>query len=209
MTLLRRLWATRRGGALIGAGLLVLAGLSLVVGVWTTPGQWLDNWVYGLVLNLIPGTLRQALDAFARPFAPLVLTPVAAVLGVIGVRRRKWGEVVTAAVLTALIPLTHWLRESVITRPDLGVGDVGGNTFPSTHATAGFAVITAILILWPGRVGRGAKRIAAALAVLIGIGNVAWYAHRPVDVIGSACLVSGCALLLLAAFCSRGRRSVG
>ncbi len=209
MTVLRRLCSTRRGRALIGAGLLVLAGLSLVVGVWTRPGQWLDDWARGLVLNLIPGTLRRALDAFARPLAPLALAPVAAVLGVISVRRRRWGEVVTAVALTALVPLTHWLRESVITRPDLGIGDIGENTFPSTHATAGFVVITAILVLWPGRVGPGITRTAVVVAVLTGVGNVAWYAHRPVDVIGSACLVTGCSLLLLAALCRPGRHSVG
>ena len=193
-----RLTSSRARCGLTGCALIGVAALAVIIGVWTRTGQGIDAWVFDRILEVIPATPRRALDAFARPFAPLALTPPAVVLMLLGVRRGRWGETVSAAALTGLIPLIRWLREDVITRPDLGVSGYTYNTFPSTHAAAGFVLVAAILILWPVPPHRVVLFGAGVIAFAIGLGNVAWYAHRPVDVAGSAGLVAGCALVLLA-----------
>lgn len=199
MTLLHRLSETRRSRAMIGVTLLVLAGLCLVVGVWTAPGRWVDGQAYGLVLNIVPAGARRVLDRLARPLAPVAMVPVAAVLALIGLWRHRWADVLAAVILSGTIPLAYWLRADVISKWDVTLGGHGASTFPSTHAAAGFALLAAILILWPVPLRRRVLVAAGIMALLIGVGNVAWYAHRPVDVAGSACLVTGCAALLLTA----------
>ena len=202
-----RLTSSRARCALIGLALIGIAALALIIGVWTRTGQVVDAWVFGRILDLIPATLRRALDAFARPFAPFALAPLALGLALLGIRRGRWGETLSAVAPVGLIPLIRWLREDVITRPQLGVGGYVQNTFPSTHAAAGFVIVAAILILWPVPPRRVVIIGAGVIAFGIGLGNVAWYAHRPVDVVGSAALVAGCALVLLAALPYRQWRS--
>jgi undecaprenyl-diphosphatase len=64
-------------------------------------------------------------------------------------------------------------------------------SFPSDHATAAFAIATALL-LRDRRLGIGAM----VLAVLLGVGRVAIGVHYPTDVIGGAVLGAGCAVVL-------------
>lgn len=189
---------TRRSSLLIGLSLVALGAASLIVGVWSLFGQRIDNWLFTFVLNTIPGPLRRGLDLAGRSAAPIVLAPVASVLAVVALTRRRWADLATSLLITPLVPLAQWLREDVVTRPELGVGTQTGNSFPSTHAAAGFVVIAAILVLWPRPVDRPVVIGAIVLSLIVGLGNVAWYAHRPVDVLGSACLVGGCTLVLLA-----------
>lgn len=193
-----RFTSSRTACAVTGLSLLGIGVVSLAVGVWTRAGQMVDAELFSLVLDYIPASGRRALDTLARPLAPLLLAPVAALVVVIAIRRRRWGEAVTTLLLPGLIPVARLLREDVIHRPDLGVAGYAQNTFPSTHAAAGFVMVVAILVLWPIPPGRVLFVSAGFIAFVIGLGNVAWYAHRPVDVLGSAALVVGTALLLLA-----------
>lgn len=196
---------------LLVLAMAALAGTSLVVGVWTRPGQQLDAALATLVHERLPAPARELLDQLARPLIPWSLAPVAAILSVWGLVRRLWREVAAVAVSTAAIPLTRWLQEAV-DRPDLGVAGYRHNTFPSTHATAAFVVITAVVLLWPRKPGRPPPRaiigLGAVAAVIAAVGNVAWWAHRPVDVFGSFALTEGIVLAVLAAL-PRGRAGEG
>lgn len=186
----RCLWAA--------TALALLWSLCVVIGVWTPPGQSADRWVDSIVHNWLPTGMRRGLDSFARPLAPIILAPIAAGLILLGVVRRRVGEAIAATLTASTVPLTLWLRETGIHRPDLGIEGYAFNTFPSTHATAAFAALAAIAIMWPVPVGRVSLTLFGALAVTVGLGNVSWYAHRPVDVLGSALLVLTVALLGLA-----------
>ena len=57
--------------------------------------------------------------------------------------------------------------------------------------------------------GRVGAFLAVAAGLVIAVGNVAWYAHRPVDVLGSLGLVSAPVLLALGVLAcpTRGRQS--
>jgi membrane-associated phospholipid phosphatase len=95
--------------------------------------------------------------------------------------------------------VSQWLRDEVIERPDLGTAGYAHNTFPSTHACAGFALIGLGLLLWPKVPGLVTLAVAALLAGLVALGNIAGYAHRPVDVLGSLLLAVTAILLAYAA----------
>ena len=107
----------------------------------------------------------------------------------------------------------HTPYETVQRFAILGAIEFGWNTFPSTHATVGFVVLAAVVILWPWQLDRAGTGLAVAaalvIAVVIAVGNVAWYAHRPVDVLGSLGLVSAPVLLALGVLAcpTRGRQS--
>lgn len=197
---------TRSEAALLGVGALVLLGLALVVGVWTKGGQVVDGWLGSIIHDTIPGADRRALATLARSVIPYALVPPAVLLWLIALVRRRWGPAAVAALLPGTIPLTWWLREDVVTRPDLGVAGYAYNTFPSTHATAGFVLIAALVLLWPARFRTWSATTVAVLAIVVGAGNVAWHAHRVVDVSGSLLLVAAPALLAYAALCAPATR---
>jgi membrane-associated phospholipid phosphatase len=187
---------TRRELLVWSAGAGALAGAALV-GVLTTPGQLADAGLASFILETIPAPARQLLNDLARPLLPYLLAPVAALLFLRGVVRRQWRPCLAAAAALPAIPLSIWLRDDVVPRPDLGVPGYGWNTFPSTHATVGFVVLVAVVLLWPGRPGRLGVALAVAAGLAIAVGNVAWYAHRPVDVLGSFGIVVAPVLLTL------------
>ena len=184
-------WSAWAGALAVGA---------LVLGVLTKPGQIADAELASLLQETIPAGARRLLNDLARPLLPYLLAPVAALLFLRGLVRRQWRRCLAAAAAVPAIPLSIWLRDEVVPRPQFGVPGYGWNTFPSTHATVGFVVLAAVVLLWPwrrGRLGVGLASLALAAGLVIAVGNVAWYAHRPVDVIGSLGLVTAPVLLTL------------
>jgi membrane-associated phospholipid phosphatase len=162
---------------------LLFVAVGWVVGR-TTPGTRLDDALTGAVLNLLPAQLRRGLDAFARPLVIVVLAPAALVLALLAAVRLAWRRVFAATVvalassaLTLLLPVQHLLG-------------LGSDAYPSDHATVAFALLVAVVMLWPSPVGRRGLVAAGVLVVCVGLGNVSWYAHHVVDVVGSALLVS-------------------
>src|SRR3954452_520166 len=63
--------------------------------------------------------------------------------------------------------------------------------FPSDHATAAFAIATAVLLR-----DRRWGAVVMALAVVLAVGRVAMGVHYPTDVLAGAVLGSACALVL-------------
>lgn len=188
---------TRRELLAWSAWAAALAAGVLVLGVLTRPGQIADAELASLIQETIPAPVRRLLNDLARPLLPYLLAPIAALLFLRGLVRRQWRRCLAAAAAIPAIPLSIWLRDEAVTRPQFGVPGYGWNTFPSTHATVGFVVLTGVVLLWPGRPGRLGVGLAAAAGLVIAVGNVAWYAHRPVDVLGSLGIVIAPVLLTL------------
>ena len=191
---------TRRQLLAGAAGAAALAAGALLLGVLTKPGQIADAELASLIQETVPAPARRVLNDLARPLLPYLLAPLAALLFLRGLVRRQWRRCLATAAALPAIPLSIWLRDEVVRRPDFGVPGYDWNTFPSTHATVGFVVLAAVAILWPwqpGRLGRGLAGLALAAGLVIAVGNVAWYAHRPVDVLGSLGLVTTPVLLTL------------
>lgn len=188
-------WPSRPALAALGLACWVAFAIVLVVAVRTRPGQRLDELLFGVVLNTIPPDVRLALDGFARRWAIVVLAPLTAVLAVTALlRRRRRGAVLALLLPVVLAPVTLWMRDAGVVRPALGVGGYAHNTFPSVHAAAVFSLLAGILAVWPARLKRWHLAVLGGTAALAGLGNVAWYAHRPADVAGSLLLVAGATL---------------
>jgi undecaprenyl-diphosphatase len=119
-----------------------------------------------------------------------------------GHRRRDTRRAAAAAGLSAGIALAiaHVLS-AVVDRPRPFVADPGGvhlfthhaadPGFPSDHATAAFAIATALMLrnrAWGG--------VVLAFAAVLGVGRVAMGVHYPSDVLAGAALGSLAALAL-------------
>ncbi len=169
--------------AVLAVAAFVLADLVLCR---TGTGQRFDNALFSGILEGTPEAARRLLAVLARPALPVGLAVLLVVLSVRALRSSP-RAVLVAALGLGSVPLARAIR-STWTRPDLGVPGYLDNTFPSTHATAGIALLLGCLTLWPRPIGRAEAWGAAILAAVLLLGNVTWYAHRPADVIGSALL---------------------
>jgi membrane-associated phospholipid phosphatase len=166
--------------ALGSALLFVLVGLS----ARTSVGFHVDDSLTRAVLIYVPEPLRQALDHVARPWVIVVLAPTAVLLALLAVVRRGWRRLAAACCITS-VPVVLALELPV--RQLLGLPSDG---YPSDHAAAALGLVVAVVVLWPSSVGPRELVVAAAVALCVAVGNVSWYAHHMVDVLGSALLVS-------------------
>ncbi|WP_076261496.1 phosphatase PAP2 family protein [Intrasporangium flavum] len=178
----------------------LLCGLAAVLGfvltallvLRTSPGEAVDRWVSRVVLDGVPAGLRRGLDALARPWLLVALAPVDVALALLAIVRRGWRRLgVAVLVVLACAVVTAGLDAPALLR-------LPGAGYPSDHATVGFTLLVALGVLWPRPLGRGGLGVGAVLAVVVGVGNVSWYAHRPVDVLGSALLVAAATALSVA-----------
>ena len=151
--------------------------------VGTHRGQALDLAVWRLVLQR-PASVRLLPSDLARYVLPWLLGAAVLVMFLRARVGQRWVSLVTLAA----VPMAYGLRGR-LGRPDLGIGDVMSATFPSTHAAAGLALLAGLAVLGPWPVPRVTRWLLVVGAVLVAIGNVSWYAHRPSDVLGSAFLV--------------------
>jgi undecaprenyl-diphosphatase len=125
---------------------------------------------------------------------------VAAFVFVGGHRRRRTRRAAAAAGLSAggALAIAHVLS-SVVDRPRPFVADPGGvhlfvrhaadPGFPSDHATAAFAIATALMLR-----NRAWGAVVLAFATVLGVGRVAMGVHYPSDVLAGAALGSLTAL---------------
>jgi undecaprenyl-diphosphatase len=126
---------------------------------------------------------------------------VAAFVFVGGHRRRRTRRAAAAAGLSAGVALAiaHVLS-SVVDRPRPFVADPDGvhlfvrhvadPGFPSDHATAAFAIATALMLR-----NRAWGAVVLAFATVLGVGRVAMGVHYPSDVLAGAALGSLTALV--------------
>jgi len=173
------------GSAVIFVALGWLAGR-------TSVGAWVDSALREAVLRGLPEVVRRGLDHVARPLVIVVLAPVSLLLALLALVRRRWRQV-AAACCIAVVPVVLALALPV--QDALALAD---DAYPSDHATAAFALVVAVAVLWPAPLGRRGIVLAGVVALSSGIGNVSWYAHEVSDVVGSALLVTAVAGAALA-----------
>ncbi len=158
-----------------------------VVAGRTGVGAAANDAVRGWLLNTLPEALRRGLDRVARPLVLVVLTPVVCGLALLAVSRRA----LRRAIAGVVVPLVATLLCVELRRRD--AFGIGGDGFPSNHAAAGFGLLVGLAVVWPRPVTRRGLVALAAGVVVVGLGNVTWYAHQPRDVVGSAFVVAAVA----------------
>ena len=183
----------RLGWALVAvAAVAALVVTALVAGhtnVGTTADEGLRDWL----LNTLPEWLRQGLDRLARPLVIVAVAPPVCVLALLALVRRGWRRAVAGVFIPAAsILVTLELRG----RDTFGMG---GDAFPSNHAAAGLGLLVGLAVLWPRPATRRGLTALTIATLVVGLGNVTWYAHQPRDVLGSAWIVIAVAAAAFAA----------
>ncbi len=178
------------------AAFLALAAAVLLTGV--LPG---DEWVRQTVLAHAAPPVVEAMRWINLVGTWRVLLPVALGLLLFPRTRRRWWLWLLVLLLASGL---EFLLKPVIGRPRPESPAFG---FPSGHATAAAAYLTALAYaagdLPP--LGRRLVRVAAAcLIVGVGLARIVLHAHWPSDVLGGMALGLGCAGL--AALVERSRR---
>ncbi|MDN5790689.1 MAG: phosphatase PAP2 family protein [Micrococcales bacterium] len=191
---MRHLWSRQRQVSrtrLAGVGVVSLLafGLLYLVGIHTASGRWVDEALHRSLVETLPISVRQGLMLAGRLLTPLVLALVASALALRAVWLRRWRPVGEAVLITVISVIAAYaLRTEWLPRVASAVTDRNG--YPSTHAAAGLSLLTAVAILWFRRPGALGRVVFGFVALLVMLGNVTWQAHRPLDVIGSALLVT-------------------
>jgi len=196
---LRFLWARVTPGGTFGleftslmsilavGSFVLIAYTSIVSGdAGPTPG---DTTAIDVVESLRSGWLVDLAKAISVLGSSAVVLPLAAIGGVLLAARRRWAEL---GVLVVGLGLTfagvHEIKDAIDRpRPEGGLVDVSGSSFPSGHAAyATFYVwlaVTIVMRLRPGMT-RGALVVAAGIGAtaLVGLSRVYLDVHYLSDV---------------------------
>ena len=155
------------------AGFVLVAYVSIVSGdAGPTPG---DMTAVDVVDSLRTGWLVDVAKAVTVLGSSALVLPLAAVSGVLLAIRRRWAEL---GVLAVGIGLTffgvHEIKDAIDRpRPDGGLVDVSGSSFPSGHAAySTFYVWLAVTVVMRLRAGmtRGAAVVVAGIALTAAVG---------------------------------------
>lgn len=190
------------------AGMAATAVLALVVvatvALGSSTGQRLD---------------RRAMDALSSPqrtthrlvevLSLVSVWSVALVLAacvVLALVRRRMAAAAAAMVLVAGANVTtQVLKYDVLTRPDIGFGDV--NSLPSGHTTVAVSLALAGVLVAPAAWRSLVALLGSGGATLIGAGTVVGRWHRPGDVVAgvAVCLLWAALALAVLALLRRAR----
>ena len=175
--------------------MLVLWGLVLVIahgGLNTVTGQALDE----TALAQAKADRNVYFPALALTLAQSLPELVAAGAGILAlvwaVRHRRWvlGPCAVGAVLAANLT-TQLLKHGILQKPNLGVQEIAGNSFPSGHTTAAGSLLLAALLVAPAARRAQVGRWGALLAALVGMTTVLNGWHRPSDAAAALLVVGG------------------
>ena len=169
------------------AGFVLVAYTSIVSGdAGPTPG---DMTAIDIVDSLRTGWLVDVAKAVTVLGSSALVLPLAAVCGVLLAIRRRWAELGVLAVGLALIFAgVHEIKDAIDRpRPDGGLVDASGSSFPSGHAAySTFYVWLAVTIVMRLRAGmtRGALVVAVGIGVaaVVGLSRVYLDVHYLSDV---------------------------
>ncbi|HEX7244175.1 MAG TPA: bifunctional DedA family/phosphatase PAP2 family protein [Solirubrobacterales bacterium] len=174
--------------AILAVSGFVLVGYTVVIGgnPGPTPG---DTTAIEIAERLDAGWLVDFAKLFTHLGSFAVVGPLAFVCAALLAARRRWAELwVLVAGMTLIYLGVHELKAIVDRpRPDGGLVDVSGSSFPSAHAAYStfyvWLAVTIVMRLRPG-MARGALVISVgiALTALIGLSRVYLSVHYLSDV---------------------------
>lgn len=179
---------------------VLCAALTYIGFVRTRTGQEIDAAGLGATVLAFPVDVQLAVYGVLKTAAVVVLGLAALALGLLAMRRREWGSVITGVVGSAIAVLISGPLRDLLGRPDLGIDTYEDNTWPSRHVVVAFVLALSCLRWIPqGWSQRQVSAISATLILLVttaGYSSIASYAHRPSDTIGSV-LVAAAVFALL------------
>ncbi|MGP5071749.1 phosphatase PAP2 family protein [Arthrobacter rhombi] len=186
--------AARNPGLWILAMLLVAGLFSLAYGafVLTATGQQADDdALLGATAFLDSDTARAAALSFLNQL-PLIsgIVALVALLAAAILRRDLQAPIVAALSFGAAVGSTQVLKHLVLVRPNLGISEATGNSFPSGHTTVATSALIAVFLVTSPRWRPLIATCGGLYAAVTGISTFALGWHRPSDVV-AAYLVAG------------------
>jgi len=206
--------------AVLAVGGFVVVGYTAIIdgNPGPTPG---DQTVVDVVEALRAGWLVDIAKLLTGLGAGALVYPLAAVCAAALAARRRWAELgVLVAGLGIVFAGVHELKDAIDRpRPDGGLVDASGSSFPSGHAAYStfyvWLAVTIVLRLRPGMT-RGAAVVTAgiAIAALVGLSRVYLGVHYMSDVnagwaLGAAAFALCAAVALVASTIRAMRASDG
>ncbi|WP_162459438.1 phosphatase PAP2 family protein [Kocuria sediminis] len=180
----------------LGAALLFGGAVAVGVVALTTPtGQWLDELALRQATGAFPGLSDRARELL--DLLPWAVGAVSAVcLAVLVARSRRLAPALTGAAVVVLSNLTvQLLKRVLVEKPDLGIQEAAGNSFPSGHTAAAAAAVAVVLLAAPARSRPFVALLGAAATTATGVATLLNGWHRPSDVVASLLVVAGWAAL--------------
>ncbi len=192
----------RLAGLVLAATLEALA-LALVyfVSVQTVRGRLVsDASLRGAISSGsgVRGTVDAVLDVVS--FGSL-LGAVAVVALIALIRLDRIRGLAAITVLCTANAATWFLKERLLTRPDLGLDEIAPatlNSLPSGHATAAFSAVAALLVVLPARWRAAAALLGGGYATATAFATMLAGWHRAVDSIAAFLVVGMCTVTVSA-----------
>jgi membrane-associated phospholipid phosphatase len=147
-------------------------------------------------------TVQDTVDAVLDVVSVGSLLGAVAVVALIALVRldRVRGLAAIAVLCTANVA-TWFLKERLLTRPDLGLDEVAPatlNSLPSGHATAAFSAVAALLVVLPARWRAVAALLGGGYATATALATMLAGWHRAVDSIAAFLVVGICTVTVSA-----------
>ncbi len=134
---------------------------------------------------LLWGVARPVLSVVSIEFVAVALV----IACVFALYRRRVALTVQLALLVVGANLTTQLLKETITRPDLGLGDLLLNSWPSGHSTVAASVSVALAIAVPRRLRPAAIALGVLYTSVTGVATMIGGWHRASDVVGGVLVV--------------------
>lgn len=185
----------------VAAVYVVAFVLVYVVSVRTERGRLVsDAALRGAISSGTP--YQDAVESILDVVSVGSLLGAVAVVAVIALVRldRVRGLAAIAVLVTANVA-TQVLKKYVLSRPDLGLDEVGPatlNSLPSGHATAAFSAVAALLIVLPAGWRVAVALLGGGFAAVVAVASMFAGWHRTADTMAAFLVVGFCTVVAVA-----------
>ncbi|MCU1387089.1 MAG: phosphoesterase PA-phosphatase related protein [Ilumatobacteraceae bacterium] len=171
--------------AAVSAFSVLVVGVVYVIAIRTHLGQRIDAVAFQR-RSTVTAAMTRRTDRLLGTVSVASLAGFGTAIVLIALARRRIAlAVATGVAMAGAVVTTEVLKKLVLTRPDLGFGGVGYNTFPSGHATIGMTLSLGAVMVAPVSLRRPALLIAALTSTAFGTAVLSSGWHRPSDTIGA------------------------
>jgi hypothetical protein len=171
--------------AVVSAVSVVLLVLVYLIAIRTHIGQRIDAVAFQRRSSVTAAMTRRTDRLLGTVSVASLLGFGGAIVLIALARRRVSLAIATGVAMAGAVLTTEVLKMMILTRPDLGFGGVGYNTFPSGHATIGMTLSLGAVMVAPVSLRRPVLLVAALTSTAFGTAVLSSGWHRPSDTIGA------------------------
>ncbi|QGN34213.1 phosphatase PAP2 family protein [Microlunatus sp. Gsoil 973] len=175
---------------------------TVLVALHTAFGQEYDNAAMRVLSHGHSNVNDQLIRLLQQVSTVSAAVALAIMVGVALVRRRFRVAVAAVVLVVGANLTTQLLKDHLLSRPDLGVGEAA-NTLPSGHTTLVFSLVLAAVLVSPRALRWFVTLGGAAIGGLTGLATIIAAWHRPSDVVAGMLVTLAWAALMSAIIAGR------